>query len=161
MSFPVPMNGIQIKSTAFFGRMLIQKSLHRNDFVSGWLEFLFFDHMTSMLMACYHRRTTNARLAVTAVNPDVFGNAWSQNPRLVNITLLYRKAGTFIWSTASNADGPVIFPISIASVRLWNTNSSVVFETNFQLTWVSLKKRMRITPSIYVTTQRRLLLRFK
>ncbi len=80
-------------------------------------------------------RTANARLAVTAVNPDVFGNAWSQNPRLLSISLLYRKAGTFIWSTASDANGPVLFAVTIASVRLW---TPIVAPFSFCFYWLSL-----------------------
>ena len=62
-------------------------------------------------------RSRSSALALTAVNPDAYLNAWSQNPRLQSIMLYYRKAGMGSWIAALNENGsPVTFAYAVTAV---------------------------------------------
>ena len=68
----------------------------------------------------------SSALPLTIANPDIYNSAWSTSPRLQQIALMYRMAGTQSWFTATNGVTPVTFPTAVAAVCGQGRNISSV-----------------------------------
>ena len=87
--------------------------MYRSDLDLLYLPYFYFQ----LVVIIRSFSQDNAALALTVVNPDLARSSWARSKRLMEIALLYRKAGTSSWNSAKTDGGQAVtFPFSVTLV---------------------------------------------